>query len=95
MVKWEGDLDKDLDLANWLNLAQNASKSFINTSMIEANCKALLRWYTVPQNLSHMSPVPPLSALGDTDRMAQTTIFDSHAHGSGDFGLEFVILYIL
>ena len=52
MLRWEEDLQETFDLNKWCELAETASKSLINTSIIEANYKVLLRWYMVPARLA-------------------------------------------
>lgn len=39
MEKWETDLQENIELIEWHNMAQVASRSLINTSIIEANYK--------------------------------------------------------
>lgn len=52
MVKWEQDRQENLKLEEWQSIAQAASKSLINTSIIETNYKVLLRWYMVLTRLA-------------------------------------------
>ena len=56
MTKWEQDIGMELDMADWSKLVQGASKSYINTSLIEANYKVLMRWYMVPARIASFVP---------------------------------------
>lgn len=46
MVKWEQDIQEGLE-RDWHSIALPALRPLINTSIIEANYKVLLRWYMV------------------------------------------------
>lgn len=61
MKRWEADLQESIDLDEWHNLAQGAMKSIINTSLIEANFKVLLKWYMVLARL-HTRGIPSMFA---------------------------------
>lgn len=61
MDRWEHGLSETLEFYKWHNLAQCASRSFINTSIIEAKYKMMLRWYMVPTRVA--SCVPGVSSL--------------------------------
>lgn len=61
MKKWKADLQESIELDERQNIAQGATRSLINTSIIEANYKVLLRWYMVPTRLA--SYVPDASPL--------------------------------
>lgn len=65
MARWEADLQESIELEEWHTIAQGASKSIINTSMIEANYyNVILRWYMVPARLATFIPgASPLSFL--------------------------------
>lgn len=56
MVQWERDLNLTFDLTEWQDLAFQLSKVSINTTLIEANYKTLLRWYLVPTRVARMHP---------------------------------------
>lgn len=56
MLKWEADLQENIELDEWHVIAQEASKSLINTSIIETNYKVLLRWCMVPARLATYVP---------------------------------------
>lgn len=49
-------LNESLEMDEWQVLVQNASRSLINTLIIEANYKVLLRWYMVPVRLTSYVP---------------------------------------
>lgn len=46
----------DLATEEWSKITQNASKSLINTSLIEVNYKVLMRWYVVPERIAAFVP---------------------------------------
>lgn len=48
MQKWEQDLEISLEVEVWSKMVQCAFRSYINTSLIEAYYKVLMRWYMVP-----------------------------------------------
>lgn len=56
MQKWEQDIEETMEMDTWYNTAQLASKGYINTSLIEANYKVLLRWYMVPARIATYIP---------------------------------------
>lgn len=49
-------MDTVLSSEEWSKIIQNASKSIINTSLIEANYKVLMRWYMVPERIATFVP---------------------------------------
>lgn len=54
-----------MDAAEWQRLAQGATKSITNTSLIKANYKVLLRWYMIPTRCAQrVSGPPPLCFRG-------------------------------
>lgn len=56
MQKWEQDMEMELDMEVWNKIILNASKSLVNTSMIEANYKVMMRWYMVPERIATFVP---------------------------------------
>lgn len=56
MNQWERDLNTTLELSDWQDIAYALSKISINTTLIEANYKTLLRWYLVPTRVAKMHP---------------------------------------
>lgn len=56
ITQWEQEIQETLDLEAWHSIALTASRSLINTSIVEANYKVLLRWYLVPAGLATFVP---------------------------------------
>lgn len=56
MIQWEQDLNITFDLPDWQDMAYALSKVSINTTLIEANYKTLLRWYLIPTRVAKMHP---------------------------------------
>lgn len=65
MTKWEQDLGKTFEMDEWSKMVRCASGSYINTSLIEANYKVLMRWYMVPTRIAECFPgVSPVCFRG-------------------------------
>lgn len=56
MQKWEQDLEISLEVEVWSKMVQCAFRSYINTSLIEAYYKVLMRWYMVPVRVATYVP---------------------------------------
>lgn len=52
MGEWEKDLGQSWSLGEWHKASASASKGFMNTTLIEANLKVLMRWYLVPLRIA-------------------------------------------
>uniref|UniRef100_A0A8C5MQM8 Reverse transcriptase domain-containing protein n=1 Tax=Leptobrachium leishanense TaxID=445787 RepID=A0A8C5MQM8_9ANUR len=56
---WERDLAEVLDSEDWLDIWEASKGVSLCTSMQEQPLKMLMRWYTTPTQLAHMSPNHP------------------------------------
>lgn len=54
--KWEEDLEKSLDMADWSKIWTATKSSSPNILAVETNYKVLTRWYLVPSRLAKFAP---------------------------------------
>lgn len=91
----ERDRGEAMDAAEWQRLAQGATKSITNTSLIKANYKVLLRWYMIPTRCAQRVSGPPPYVLEGVDKREQHIIPCGRAQKSAGFGFAPITLQVL
>lgn len=94
MDKWEQDIGETFEVDEWFKKPQYASKSYINTSLIQANYKVLPRWFMVPVRVEVSPGGFPLVFRGMWHGRHSVPHMVATAQKSNDFGFAFKTLYI-
>lgn len=63
MNKWEQDISETLAVEDWCKVAQHTSKTYIETSLTEANYNVSWGGYLVSSVVSYVFWVAPCSTL--------------------------------
>lgn len=71
MLALEEDLQIQWNLGTWHFAHTTLFKGIINTSVMEANIKVMIRWYMTPARLATIIPQRILYALGDANHWAR------------------------
>lgn len=56
VMKWEGDLERSLDLSDWNHIWEATKSSSRNIVALETNYKVLTRWYLVTARITKFVP---------------------------------------